>query len=63
MPLILQNLRGKILGCTTNSKGSVFDSFGEPEISEFEVSVSANEHVFRLQIAINDVLTVKVFEN
>lgn len=61
--LVLKNLRGQVLWCSTESKSSVLNNFGKTEVGEFKISVSADQYVLRFEIAINYVFAVKVFEN
>ena len=63
MALILKNLGSKIFGSSTQGEGSVFDGFGKPKVCELKVAVRTNEDIFRLEVAVDDVLGVKIFEN
>jgi len=62
MSLVLQDFRGQILRCSAKSKSSVLDGFGEPEVRKFEVAVSPNQYVFGLEVSIDNVLAMKIFE-
>lgn len=60
--LVLKNLRSEVFGGTAEGESPVFDHFCESEVGEFEVAIWANEYVFRLEVAIDDVLGVEILE-
>lgn len=45
MALILEDLRGKVLGSAAKSESSILYLFGEAEICQFEVSVSSDKNI------------------
>lgn len=61
--LVLQNFWSEILWGSTKGESSIFYGFGEAEIREFEVAVGANEDVFGLEVAVDDVAGVEVLED
>ena len=56
MALVEQDLRSQVLRGSTEGKGSIFDDFGKPEISQFDIAVLTDQNVFWLKIPIDDVL-------
>ena len=55
MPLALYNFRSQIFRSSTKRPRPIFDEFGEPEVSEFNVTEAVDEDVFGLEVAIDDV--------
>lgn len=54
MPLLPDDLRGKVLGCSANRKGVVVPSdvvLGEPEVGELDVAVDPDQHVLGFEAA------------
>lgn len=62
MSLVVDNLWCKVFWSTTDSESSILNSFRESKVSEFKVSVCANEDVFRLEISVDNVFRVQVFK-
>lgn len=63
MPLVEDDLGSDVFGGPADGEGpALSQELGEPEISQFEVAVVADEQVFRLQISEDDVLAMEVFE-
>ena len=61
--LIGENLRSKILRSAAKSESAAISDFSKAEISQFQVSVSSDENVFRFEVAVDDIFTVQVLEN
>jgi len=61
--LVEQDLGGDVLGSTTNGVRSLFDDLGKAKIDQFKVTVLVDHDIFRLQIAVNYILRMKVLEN
>lgn len=61
--LVLKDFRSQILWSSAQSESSIFYVFGEPKVSEFEVAVSADEHIFWFEVSVDDILGVQVFED
>lgn len=56
------NLWREIVWSTTQSPCDIGDIFGEPEIGDLDVAMSVQQQVFWLQVTIDDVLPVQIFE-
>lgn len=63
MPLIQKYLRCNILRSATKRISPGFDDLREPEIGEFEVAVGSDQQVFGLQVSVDYVQAVHVFEH
>lgn len=61
--LVLQDLGRQVLGRPAEGEGAILDCLGEAEVCQFEVSVSGDEDVLRLQVAVDDVPRVQVLED
>jgi hypothetical protein len=61
--LVLQNLRSEVLRCTTKCKSSVINDLCKPKICEFEISIRANQNIFRFEVSIDNVLAVKILDD
>lgn len=63
MSLIMNNFWCQVFRCSTDSESSILDGFSKSKVSEFKVSVCANEDVLWLEISVDNVFRVKVFED
>jgi len=54
----LDDLGGKVLGCSTEGPRSVLDLFGKPKISNLDMAVPVEQEVFRFEVTVDDVPTV-----
>jgi hypothetical protein len=66
MALVQEDLRSKILSCTTDALGVVVAVdvlLGKPKISDLDVPVVAHQHVFWLQISVQNVLGVQMVQS
>jgi len=61
--LIEQNLRRYVFRSSTNGKGALRDNLGEAEINHLEVAIISNHNILRLQISVNDILSMQVLKN
>ena len=62
MALVQQDLRGNVLGRSANGVGAFLDNLCKAEIDQFQIAVSRDHYVLRLQIAIDHVFRLEVFE-
>ena len=63
MALIQNDFWGDVFRGSADGEGSTFiKDFGEPKISEFEVSIVGNEKIFWFKVSKDDILGVKVFK-
>lgn len=62
VPLGGHHFGGEIVRRTAERPRNVGHLLGKPEISNFNVSVAIKEEIFGLEIAIDDVLGVEVFQ-
>jgi len=53
---------GKVIGCTTKRPGNIWHVFGKAEIRNLDMAVSVEKEVFGLEIPVDDVLRMQVFE-
>lgn len=60
--LLVDQLGSKIVRSAAQRPSSCSAVFGEPEIGQFDMTISGEEDVFRFEIAINDPLFVQVVE-
>jgi hypothetical protein len=58
--LSLDDLWRQVVWCATQRPGDVGDEFGESKICELDVAIRVDEDVFRLKIAIDDVVRVEI---
>ena len=63
MPFFLQNLRSQVLWRAAECKSPALDSFGKAEVSEFEISIAANQYVLWFEIAVDDIFAVQMLED
>ena len=65
MPNVENDLRRNVLGRATQGVGAVpgLETLYEPKISQLYITIILHQYVFRLQISIDEVLTVHVLEN
>jgi len=56
------NLGSEVIGRTTKSPGNVRNLFGKPKIGNLEMSMSVQEQVLGLEIAVDDVHAVEVVQ-
>jgi hypothetical protein len=64
--LLMKDFGSEVLGSTTHGKGIMvgFDShFGEAEVGDTDVSLKVNQNIFRLQVAVYDVMGMEKFES
>lgn len=58
-----KNLWGHILGSSANSKSSsFFNYFGKTEVSDCEISFIVNEDVFGLDVSMDYILALQIFQ-
>lgn len=60
---VQQDLWSQVFGSATQGVGASLAVLSEAKIGEFEVAFLVNEDVFGLQVTVNDVLAVHVFEH
>lgn len=63
MSHIHQYLGSQVLRSPTKGKSPSFCNFSEAKISEFEVSISSYQNIFGLEVTIDNVLVMQVFED
>lgn len=63
MPFVEKHFWSKVLWGSAECVGTGVDNFREPKICEFEESSVVDQNVFRLQVSVNNVLSVKVFKH
>jgi hypothetical protein len=63
MTLVEKNFGRQVLWRAAESESPVFYFLGEPEIGELDVTVSSDQDVLGLEIAVDDVPLVQVFED
>lgn len=63
MALVHNNLRCDLLRRATQCLRLGGAVLGEPEISDLQVAVTVDQHVLGLEVALDDVLAVQVFED
>lgn len=54
--------RRQVIGCSAQRPRLVGDSFRKAEISDFEMTMSIEKKVFRLQVPIYDIFRVQILE-
>lgn len=62
MPLVLQYLRSQVFWRAAEGESPAVDSFGKAEVSEFEISIAADQYVLWFEIAVDDVFAVQILE-
>ena len=61
--LILQDLGSEVFRSSAEGEGSIFNLLGKSKISQFEISISSNQNIFRFEIPVDDVFGVKVLKD
>jgi hypothetical protein len=61
--LVEKHLGREVLRGATKSVGAGLAVFGEAEVGQFQISILINQNVFRLEVAVDDVLRLKILEH
>lgn len=60
--LVGNDFWGEIVGCTAEGPCLVGDTLGEAKVGDFEMAMAVEKQVFRLQISVDDILGVQIFQ-